>query len=96
MFPLCDGFRLFLSIANDGPISSNGRSVGTPLYIASSSSQSCLATEQNPTTVRFSLIGIHPGACPKRKAYLHGLSRLLDPACLRQQLVLPLGPHILD
>ena len=31
MFPLCDGFRLLLSMAIDGPIARNNHSVGTPL-----------------------------------------------------------------
>ena len=31
MFPLCDGLRLLLSMAIDGPIARNHRSVGTPL-----------------------------------------------------------------
>ena len=31
VFPLCNGFRLFLSMAIDGPIAKNHRSVGTPL-----------------------------------------------------------------
>ena len=33
VFLLCNGFRLFLSMAIDGPITKNHRSVGTPLYI---------------------------------------------------------------
>ena len=32
MLPLCDGFRLLLSMAINGPIARNLRSVGTPLY----------------------------------------------------------------
>ena len=32
VFSLCDGFRLFLTIAVDAPIARNPHSVGTPLY----------------------------------------------------------------